>query len=131
MKKYYKIIMFSIMLLFVPTIVLAADSKEIFFLPEIVEEVLEIVNLVFAILAAVFAVKLAALSQGGDLEKTWNLMAMSAFAFAVVEVLGALKEFGLLQISGLTEIFELIFIILMTYTFYKTRKSLLKRVMGK
>ena len=131
MKKYYKIIMFSIMLLFVPTIALAADTKEIIFLPEIGEEILELVNLVLAVLAAIFAVKLAALSQGGELEKTWNLMAMSAFAFAVVEVLGALKEFGLLHVSGLGDIFELIFIVLMAYTFYKTRKSLLKRVMGK
>jgi hypothetical protein len=130
MKKYTKSILLSFVLLAVPAVVFAT-GKEVAFLPEEVEEILEVVNLLLALLAATFAIKLAALSQGGELEKTWNILAMAAVTFAGVEVIGALKEFELVEVAGLGEILELTFVALLCFVFYRTRKNLLKRVLGK
>ena len=64
------LVVFPVLLLF-PTLVLAAGEYvyDISLISEKAELILEPINLLIAILAAVFAVKLAALSQGGELEK--------------------------------------------------------------
>lgn len=99
--------------------------------PENLENALELVNLVVALLAAFYAVKLAALSQGGSLEKTWNMLALTAVFFALLEVNNGLAGFGLIDLEGLGELFELVFGVLLLTVFIKTRKNLLKQVLGK
>lgn len=98
--------------------------------PESLESILEIANLLVAIFAATFAVKLAALSQGGSLEKTWNMLAIASLFFAMLEINNSLSGFGMLHIGGLEEIFEFGFGIILAVTFYKTRKQLLAKVLG-
>lgn len=120
-------------LLLIPTIVLAAEEYvyDVTLIPESLENILELVIMLIAVLSAVFAIKLAALSQGGELEKTWNMIAIAAGLFAVLEVHGALSGFKLVHLGGFAEIIELLFGLVLLATVYKTRKFLLKKVMGK
>jgi len=116
-----------------PLIALAEDSYAInvSFLPESVENALEIIILVLAVIAAVYAVKLAALSQGGALEKTWNWLAIVALVFAVLEIYGTLNGYGILRIGGLGDVIELVMAVVLVIVFYRTRKDLLKKLLGK
>lgn len=127
-----KKIFIFLMILLVPSIALAAEyTYNVTLIPDSVENALELVNLLIAILVAVFAVKLAALSQGGQLEKTWNLIAIVAVLFALLEVVGALKGFNLVRLGGAGDIIEFVFGIVFFTAVYKTRKSLLKQVLNK
>lgn len=123
----------SLLLLAVPAAALAAEGtvKTFELLPESVESVLELINLFLAVLAAAFAIKLAALAQGGDLEKTWNWIAVAVTAFAAIEIFAALDLFGLVHIGGLADILELIMVVIFVYILNVTRKRLLKRMLGK
>ncbi len=117
----------------VPFMAMAAEGVYFYdaeLIPKSIESGLEIINLVLAVIAAIFAVKLAALSQGGSLEKTWNLMAIVALTFAVFEIYGALQGFMILHLGGLGDLLEFIFVLILAITFYKTRKSLLAKVLG-
>jgi len=115
-----------------PVIVFAGSNYiyDVGFIPESWENIIEFVNLIVAVLAAAYAVKLAALSQGGDLEKTWNLLAVVAVLFAILEIYGALKGLNLVYISGFGDVLEFVFGLTLLVAVYKTRKTLLKRVMG-
>ncbi|MEK7459807.1 MAG: hypothetical protein AAB636_01950 [Patescibacteria group bacterium] len=126
------LVVFPVLLLF-PTLVLAAGEYvyDISLISEKAELILEPINLLIAILAAVFAVKLAALSQGGELEKTWNMIAIVAVIFAILEAYGTLKGLMLVHVGGLGDILELIFGLILLYTVYKTRKTLLQKMLGK
>lgn len=128
-----KIIALSAVLLLAPALAHAAEGYvyDLGFLPEALEEILEIVNLILSILAATFAIKLAALSQGGELEKTWNGLALGAGFFALLEVYGSLQGFGFVHIEGFGDVIEAAMVITFLYVFYTTRKTLLKRVLGK
>jgi len=127
-----KIILFSFTLLVLPMVALAASSYvyDYTILSDKGEVVIELINLVLAVLTAAFAIKLAALSQGGDLEKTWNWLATAASVFALLEIYGALKGLGLVHVAGLGDIIELVMVVVLLVVFVKTRKSLLKRAMG-
>lgn len=129
----FKKIFVSLSLLLAPTIVLAADGYvyDLTLIPESLENILEFVNMLIAVFAAVFAVKLAALSQGGELEKTWNMVAIVAGLFAIFEVYGALSGFKLVHLGGFAEIIELLFGLVLLAAVYRTRKFLLKKLMGK
>lgn len=129
-----KIIAFSFAILLLPLVASAAEGVAVYdlpFLPESVEVFLEFANLLIALLAATFAVKLAALSQGGELEKTWNGLAIAATLFAVLEIYGALQGLSLLDISGFGDVLETMVLLTLLVVFYRTRKSLLNKIMGK
>ncbi len=119
--------------LFMPIIVFAGGDfvYDVAFLSKNSEITLEFINIIIAILAAAYAIKLAALTQGGDLENTWNLIAVVAVLFAVFEAYGVLKGLGLVHITGLGDVIELIFGLTLLVTVYKTRKTLLERMMSK
>ncbi|MDO8471048.1 MAG: hypothetical protein Q7S49_00345 [bacterium] len=97
---------------------------------ENVEKVIEVVNLVVALIAGIFAIKLAALAQGGKMEKTWNTLAVAALLFVILETVGALSGFKVLHIGGLGEILEFLFVSTFAYCLYFTKKSLLSATMG-
>ena len=127
-----KSLLFWVPLLAFPLVLFAEGAVyQVAFVPEGLEEILELVNLAVALLAAFYAVKLAALSQGGSLEKTWNLLALASVFFALLEVNNSLGAFGLVNIAGLGEIFEVAFGITLLVVFIQTRKRLLKQVLGK
>lgn len=114
-----------------PVATLAAEKAfdmEIF--SEDIEKVIELVNLVIAAFAGIFAIKLAALAQGGKQEKTWNTLAFAAVLFLLLEVVGALNGFGLVHIGGLAEVFEFLFVSTLAYTLYFTKRDLLASTMG-
>lgn len=128
-----KIVSASVFGLIAPFIVLAAGTSvyEFTVLPDRFENIFEIVNLLLSLVAAAFAVKLAALSQGGSLEKTWNGLAIASVLFAFLEIFNALEGFGLVHLSGLDEMLELVMVFVLLITFYKTRKDLLQKILGK
>ncbi|MDO8505507.1 MAG: hypothetical protein Q7S48_02945 [bacterium] len=122
-------LIFLLAILSVPKVA-SAYVYDISILPEWSENGLELINLFLAVLAATFSIKLAALSQGGQMEKTWNLLAIAAGLFAILEINNALSGFNLVHIGGLSELVEAIFLTIFFTTFYKTRKSLLKQTMS-
>lgn len=119
-------------LLALPAIVFAADSYnfQTDLISSNIEHIIEILNLVVALLAGVFAVKLAALAQGGTMEKTWNTLAVVAVLFVGVEIVNSLSGFGWVNIGGLSEILELAFVSVFAYCLYFTKKDLLKKILG-
>ena len=127
-------IIFGALLLAMPIMLLAAGESGYLYdfslIPESLEIGLEGLNLILALFGAFFAVKLAALSQGGSLEKTWNMLAMASLAFAVLEVYGTLSGLKILHIGGFGDVAETVFASLMAVTFYKTRKELLAKVLN-
>lgn len=128
-----KIILVFTLALVLPVIAFAQEGAKIqaTIFSENIEKIIELVNLVIALFAGVYAVKLAALSQGGSMEKTWNRLAIVAVLFVLLEITGALKGFELVHISGLAEIVEFVFVIVFAYCLYSTRKELLKKMLGK
>lgn len=128
-----KIVFIAALFLMLPLSLFAAETAiyDVSIVPEDIENVFELVNLAVALLAAFYAVKLAALSQGGAMEKTWNLLAGVGVTFAALEVNNSLKGFGLVHLGGIDEIIELILGILLLVAVIKTRKSLLKQILGK
>lgn len=128
-----KIVLVILTLMAMPIVALAKEGfvYDFTLLNSTGENILEVANLIIAIMAAVFAVKLAALSQGGSMEKTWNKLAFIAMLFALLEIYGSLKGLGLVQIEGLGDIIELAFGSLLLITVYTTRKTLLKKLFNK
>ncbi len=119
--------------LIAPMIAFAATTwvQDVRIIPEGLEDTLEVVNLLLSIVAAAFAIKLAALSQGGSLEKTWNWLAVAVTLFAGVEVVGSLDSFGFIRVQGGQDALEFIMIVVFLVVFYRTRKDLLRKVLGK
>lgn len=130
----FYVLVIAIVFTAVPFSLFAAEEGAVYettILPEMVEKVLELVILVLALGAAFYSVKLAALSQGGMMEKTWNNFAIASCLFALLEVNNALSGFGLVAIHGLGELIELVFVGLLVTIFAQTKKALLKQVLGK
>jgi len=120
-------------LLALPAIALAAEGAkfEAVIFSEQIERFVEIINLVVALFAGIYAIKLAALSQGGTMEKTWNTLAVATVSFVLLEVVGTLKGFEVVEIEGLAEIFEFLFVTVLAYCLYFTKADLLKKMLGK
>lgn len=129
-KKSIVIVLASFLVL--PAITLAAGNANIDMelFSENIEKIIEILNLVVALFAGMYAVKLAALSQGGSMEKTWNTLAITAVLFVLLEVNNSLAGFGLIHIGGLEEIIEFVFVAVFAYCLYFTKKDLLKKTLG-
>lgn len=129
-KKSITAVLLSVLVL--PAIALAEESPslDVELFSENVEKVIEILNLAMAILAGIYAIKLAALSQGGAMEKTWNTLAVVAVLFALLEVVNSLSGFGFVHIGGLSEIVELAFVSVFAYCLSFTKKDLLKKALG-
>ena len=121
-----KIILVSLLVLVLPVVVFAEESArvEAIIFGESVEKFIEILNLILALATGYYAIKLAALSQGGSMEKTWNFLAVVAVLFVILEVVGALAGFGIVHVSGLSEIIELAFVATFVYSLRFTKKVL-------
>lgn len=117
-----------------PAVTLAAEGKaqfEIVFMPASAELYIELFNLVIGIAMAFVAIKVAALVQGGKMEKVWNLMALAAGIFAIFEIVGGLEKLNILHMSGLTEVLEAAFIVAFLVAFSFAKKSLKESLFGK
>lgn len=123
----------GLILLSIPAVSLAAGEfvYDFTLISESTEKLLEIVNLILSLFAAAFAIKLAALAQGGQLEKTWNWLAIAIVTFTGLEIYGALKGFGLVHIGGLGDVLEFVMVIIFVYILFTTRRRLLKVMLGR
>ncbi|MBM2817694.1 MAG: hypothetical protein HW401_284 [Parcubacteria group bacterium] len=123
-----KKIIIAISFLFLPIAALASDiaAFDVPFLSDKMKSIIEIVNLFLALLAAFYAIKLAALAQGGQMERTWNMLALASVIFGFIQVSNSLKGFGIMDIHGVTELFELLLAFVLVYVFIRTKKMLLK-----
>ncbi|GEM_PF-7046800 len=96
-----------------------------------VMDVFHLLNLVLGLFAAFYAVKLAALSQGGELEKTWNALAVAAVLFALTHILNGMQALGFVAIGGMTEVLGTLLALTLVFVFMRTRRVLLQRILGK
>ena len=65
------------------------------------------------------------------MERTWNMLALASIIFALIEVTNSLKGYGVINVHGVSELFELLLAIVLVAVFMRTRKILLKQVIGK
>lgn len=129
----FKKIILTISLFFSPVAVFAFEdvSYDIYFLSNNAENIVEIASLLLALLASSYAIKLAALARGGQMERTWNLLALASIIFALNEAANnSLKSFGI-DAYGYDKLFELLLAFVLVIAFISTRKMLLKQVAGK
>lgn len=118
---------------FLPMAVFAFDGGTygISILSDNLGNIVEIASLLLALLASSYAVKLAALARGGQMEKTWNILALASIIFALNEATNnSLKGFGI-DAYGYDKLFELLLAIILVIAFISTRKMLLRQVSGK
>jgi len=124
-KMMYKILGVS---LFLPVITLAESASYQYnftLMPESSELWLEALNVVLAIGMAYVAIKVAALMQGGKLERAWNFMAIAAGVFALTEIYNILAALGIFHIGGLDDTLEFIFVVFFLLAFLRAKKALL------
>lgn len=124
----FKKIILTISIFFLPIIVFAfeEEASSVSFLSGNLGNFIEIASLLLAILASSYAVKLAALARGGQMEKTWNMLALASIIFALKE--GTNNTLGSLGIDAYTydKLFNLILALILVIAFMNTRKMLLK-----
>ncbi|MDO8584943.1 MAG: hypothetical protein Q7R85_02355 [bacterium] len=96
-----------------------------------VMDIFHFLNLALGLFAAFYAVKLAALSQGGELEKTWNALAFAAVLFALTHIANVMSALGFVSIGGINEVLGLLLSGTLLYVFMRTRSALLGRILGK
>lgn len=119
--------------LFFPIAALASNGAvyDISFLSNNMENIIEIASLLLALLASSYAIKLATLAHGGQMERTWNLLALASIIFALIEATdNSLKSFGI-DAPKAGKLLELLLAFVLVAVFILTRKMLLKQVIGK
>lgn len=129
----FKKIILTISLFFLPIAVFAFDggAYSTSILPDNLGNIVEIASLLLALLASSYAVKLAALARGGQMERTWNILALASIIFALNEATNnILKSFGI-DAYGYDKLFELLLAFVLVMAFMSTKKMLLKQVSGK
>lgn len=129
----FKKIILIISFFFLPIAVFAfgGAAYDVSFLSDNTENIIEIASLLLALLASSYAIKLAALAHGGQMEKTWNMLALASIIFALIEATNnSLKGFGI-EAPGATKLFELLLAFVLVMVFVLTRKMLLKQVVRK
>lgn len=92
------------------------------------ENIILFANLVLGALAAMYAVKLAAVSTGGAFEKTWNGIAIAAILFVFLEASNLIAGLGIVHFQGVSDILETLYIVVLLAVFIRTRRNLLGAV---
>ncbi|MEK7482048.1 MAG: hypothetical protein AAB607_01735 [Patescibacteria group bacterium] len=128
LKKSILLLLLLALLISPMAIISAAEDFgfEITLIKEKYEFVLEIINLALAVVVAILAIQIAALVKGGSMEKTWTLLSIGLFFFAVLEVYGTLKNFKILRIEGLGDVLEFLILIAFLAATFKMKKLLEK-----
>ena len=91
--------------------------------PETYAGVLNLLTFGFSIFAAVLAIDMYALLRTGQFGRTWRILIVASVIFVMLQVLqmsGGLLDPGVAQ--KLSQVTELIFVIALTYAFYRQRQ---------
>jgi len=97
---------------------------------EMLEPFVEVLNLVLAILAVGFGIRIYSLLKG-ELKTTWKFLLFAIGFFGLHEVVGSLAEFGVFEIEGLYAFTELFFIIALFVAIFKVKSILSKLIVAK
>ena len=117
-----KIIALSSLALILSPLSAFALEYEIEFL-ETIENPLEILNMVLAIIAVVVSLMLVKSFAGGTFAGAARYLAVSASVFAFVEIFGVLKGLSVFTIGGLIDVIEFIFVVIFLSALLKLLKS--------
>ncbi len=79
---------------------------------------LEFFNLVVAMVAFYFAVRILPSISRDVRKRSWLFLSLAAISFGIAEMIGVLREVGSIGIGGLYEVTEAIFVILFAIGFY-------------
>lgn len=129
----FKKIILIISVFFLPIFVFAfgGETNSAPLLSDNFQNIVEIASLLLALLASFYAVKLAALARGGQMERTWNILALASIIFALNQATNnILKSLGI-EAYGYDKFFELLLALVLVAAFMSTRKMLLRQVSGK
>lgn len=89
---------------------------------------IEIASLLISIIASSYAIKLAALARGGQMEKTWNILALASIIFALNEATNnTFRSFGI-DAHGYDKLFELLLALVLLMAFISTRNMFLRQM---
>jgi diguanylate cyclase (GGDEF)-like protein len=91
----------------------AAKEEEEFFIVAI-----EFINFVVAMVAFGFAVWILPSISHDVRKRSWLFLSLAAITFGIAELIGVLREIGDVQIEGLYEITETVFVIMFATGFY-------------
>lgn len=126
-KKITSVILFSF---FLPVAVFAFSEREYnaFFLSNDTINIIEIASLLLSLIASSYAIKLATLARGGQMEKTWNILALASIIFALNEAVNNfLRSFGI-NAYGYDKLFELLLALILLIAFINTKNMFLKQM---
>ena len=79
---------------------------------------LETFNLVVAMVAFYFAVRILPSISRDVRKRSWLFLSLAAICFGIAEIIGVLKEVGSISIEGLYEVTESIFVVMFAIGFY-------------
>jgi len=100
-----------------------AKPNTVEFLNEAAESSLEVIVATLAVVAAYFAFKVKNDVKGGQLEEAFNYFAFASLTFAVLEIYNLVAELWV-EVTGLGDLIELTFVVLLIVGFTRAQKAL-------
>lgn len=123
MKTFNLLKVFSLPILGLINTASAADPTTVTFLTDDMEFGLELIIASLAVVAAIIAIKVRNDVKGGQLESSFNYFALASISFAILEIYQIIKGLWF-KITGLGDIIELVFVLLLIMGFYKAKEAL-------
>lgn len=84
----------------------------------VLEAAVEFFNLVVALIALYFAIRILPSISHDVRKRSWFFMSLAAITFALAEIIGVLKEFGRIELEGIYEVTEALFVTMLAVGFY-------------
>jgi len=79
---------------------------------------IEFINLVVAFVAFGFAVRILPSISHDVRKRSWLFLSLAAITFGIAEIIGVLRETGIVNIEGIYEITEFVFVVMFAIGFY-------------
>ncbi|MHB1325127.1 MAG: GGDEF domain-containing protein [Thermoleophilia bacterium] len=85
---------------------------------EVIVVALEVFNLIVAMVAFYFAVRILPSISRYVRKRSWLFLSLAAISFGIAEIIGVLKELGIISVRGLYELTESVFVVMFAVGFY-------------
>jgi len=99
-------------------LVAQATGEEAFEGSEIFVTMIELLNMIIALVAFYFAIRILPSISKDSRKRSWLFLSVAAITFGVAEIIGVLREIGNVEIEGLYEITETVFVVMFAAGFY-------------
>jgi hypothetical protein len=86
---------------------------------------MSLISFFVAVLAAVWAVELYRLLRAGEGGRAWRVLIIATIVFAIQQLYAIGRGLGFIEMSGVAEITQVVFVVLLAYAFYTQRRIFL------